>query len=70
MKTRFFYSTSDALEQLKQEEYMNVATCFTANSKSMYNCDLTSDRIALWIGNEFAVQPCPPRDSSATHAAH
>jgi hypothetical protein len=70
VKTRFFYSTSDALEQLKQEEYMNVATCFTANSKSMYNCDLTSDRIALWIGNEFAVQPCPPRDSSATHAAH
>ncbi|KAJ1487722.1 Alpha/beta knot methyltransferase [Baffinella frigidus] len=34
--------------------FVNVATCFTAKSKSMYQTELTAPNLALWIGNEFA----------------
>ena len=31
-----------------------MATCFTERSQSLYKCDLTCDKLALWVGNEFA----------------
>eukprot|EP00287_Rhodomonas_sp_CCMP768_P028555 CAMPEP_0202829704 /NCGR_PEP_ID=MMETSP1389-20130828/15689_1 /ASSEMBLY_ACC=CAM_ASM_000865 /TAXON_ID=302021 /ORGANISM="Rhodomonas sp., Strain CCMP768" /LENGTH=331 /DNA_ID=CAMNT_0049503289 /DNA_START=34 /DNA_END=1029 /DNA_ORIENTATION=+ len=52
--TRTFWSTSDALKALEEEGYGNVATCFTPESKSLYESELTWDKVALWVGNEFA----------------
>jgi tRNA (guanosine-2'-O-)-methyltransferase len=52
--TRTFYSTTEALAQLEQEGFTNVATCFTQRSKSLYQTCLTHDKLALWVGNEFA----------------
>ena len=31
-----------------------MAMCFTERSQSLYKCDLTCDKLALWVGNEFA----------------
>ena len=44
----------EAIDELKKEGYSNIATCFTERSKSLYQCDLTCDKLALWVGNEFA----------------
>ena len=52
--TRTFYSTQDAIDELKRDGYNSVATCFTERSKSLYKCDLAVDKLALWVGNEFA----------------
>ena len=52
--TRTMYSTREAIDALKAEGYLNVATCFTQRSKSLYQCDLAAEKLALWVGNEFA----------------
>ena len=54
VSTKVFYTTQEAIDALKHEGYTSVATCFTQNSKSLYKCDLTNDKLALWVGNEFA----------------
>ena len=46
--------SQEALDELAQGGYKNVATCFTERSQSLYKCDLTCDKLALWVGNEFA----------------
>jgi len=54
VQTRTFYTTQEAIDELKKESYSSVATCFTERSKSLYKCDLIEDKLALWVGNEFA----------------
>jgi hypothetical protein len=38
-------STKAVMEELKAEGYMNVATCFTEKSVSMYGADMTSKKV-------------------------
>jgi hypothetical protein len=38
-------STKDVMEELKADGYMNVATCFTEKSVSMYGADMTSKKV-------------------------
>ncbi|EKX53506.1 hypothetical protein GUITHDRAFT_133205 [Guillardia theta CCMP2712] len=54
VSARTFMSTKEALEELKEMGYSNVCTCFTQSSKSLYRCSLLQDKLALWVGNEFA----------------